>query len=214
MNGDKHPEADPNADDSANPNPPSARAPCDGPLEQAIACEGLIPLGWELREELPPESRLAALNGANEALVRSCDGLEEPRRKLDDANELGQELQRLDAKLDLVLELLAEWLQAPTLPPTVQVRFNAVGLCWEAEELPAEGSLLRIELHLCSRIPRPVVLYARVVRVHPSDNGGARAVVEFVGVSEGLADALERMVFRRHRREVAQLRGQRRGPAD
>lgn len=212
MNGDKHPEADPNA--NRNPNRPSARTSCDGPLEQALACEGLLPLGWEVRAELPSESRFAALNGANEALVRSCDGLEEPRRKLDDVNELGQELQRLDAKLDLILELLAEWLQAPTLPPAVQVRFNAVGLCWEAEDLPEPGSLLRLELHLCSRIPRPVILYGRVVRVHPVNGGGARAVIEFVGVSEGLADALERMVFRRHRREVAQLRGQRRGPAD
>lgn len=184
---------------------------CGDPMEQGVACEAVLPLSWQAVAELPPEQRLAALNGANEALVRSCDGLEEPQRLLDESGDVAQELQRMDAKLNLLLELLAERLRPDGLPPERVLRFNARGMCWESPEVPPGGTLLRLECYLCARIPRPLVLFGRVVDSHALQDGGSRAVVEFLGLSSGLVDALERLVFRRHRREVAQLRGQRRG---
>lgn len=190
----------------------------DDPMEQGLVCEGEVPLGWELVIELPPEQRLAAINAANESLIRSCEGLEEPYRSYEESSDLAQELQRLDSKLTLVLDMLAESLRRPgDLPPDRRVRFNAHGVSWELtearEEHPEPDALIRIECYVCAFLPKPLVMYGRVSGPAQDDAGRVpeRATVEFLGVSQGLADALERLVFRRHRREVAQLRGQRRG---
>jgi hypothetical protein len=190
----------------------------DDPMEQGLVCEGEIPLGWERVTELPPEQRLAAINAANESLIRSCEGLEEPYRSYEESSDLAQELQRLDAKLTLVLDMLAEALRRPEdLPPGRRVRFNAHGISWELTEArqqyPEPGALIRIECYVCAFLPKPLVMYGRMSGSAEDAAGRVpeRATVEFVGISQGLADALERLVFRRHRREVAQLRGQRRG---
>ena len=190
----------------------------DDPMEQGLVCEGEVPLSWEPIAELPPEQRLAAINAANESLIRSCEALEEPRHGYDESSDLAQELQRLDSKLTLVLEMLAEGLRRQEhLPPARRIRFNAHGMAWESGEArgepPEAGTLVRVECYVCASLPRPLVMYGQVSANAAEEAASVPegATVEFLGVSQGLADALERLVFRRHRREVAQLRGQRRG---
>lgn len=180
-----------------------------------LACEDEFPLTWSVVEVLPAEERLATLNATNEALVRSCDGLEEGHKAPDDAPDMMYIVQRIEFKMDLILELLAQRLQLDeALPKKYPVRLNAHGLCWAQEDTPEPGTLLRLECYVCSSIPRPMVVFGRVVRkettVDPENACGPRTTVQFEGVSPGLEDAIERLVFRRHRREVAHLRGLRR----
>lgn len=180
------------------------------PFYDALVYEDDLPLGWEVVAELPPASRLASLNTSNEALLRVREGLEEPARSAEESHELAQEFQRLESKLNLILELMADWLRRQgDLPPVLPVRFNARGIAWESADLPPRGSLLRLQLYVCATFPKPLVLHGRVLR-HESGPHGDAAVVDFDGLSSGLVDGLERLVFRRHRREVAQLRGQQR----
>lgn len=179
-----------------------------------------MPLHWEAVDRLPPGPRLATLNASNEALLRVQEGLEEPARGSEESQEMAQEFQRLDAKLNLMLELMAEWLRGQgDLPPPVPLRFNARGIAWEAEDPPAPDTLLRLRLFVCPSLPKPLVLHARVLRHEPGDEPGhdtggdtgataMRAVAEFLQLSPAAVDGLERLVFRRHRREVALLRGQ------
>jgi hypothetical protein len=180
----------------------------DDPFAEALAYEDELPLGWEVVEQLPPGQRLATLNASNEALLRVREGLEEPARGTDENQELAQEFNRLESKLNLILELMAEWLRRQgDLPSALPVRFNAWGIAWEAEDLPVPDALLRMQLYICPTVPKPLVLYARVLR-QESGESGMRAVATFLDLSPGMVDGLERLVFRRHRREVAQLRGQ------
>lgn len=172
-----------------------------------------MPLDWEAVEQLPPGPRLASLNASNEALLRVQEGLEEPARGSEESQEMAQEFQRLDSKLNLMLELMAEWLRGQgDLPPPVPLRFNARGIAWEAEAPPAPETLVRMRLYVCPSLPKPLVLYGRVLRHEPGASA-TRAVAAFVELSPAAVDGLERLVFRRHRREVALLRGQsREGP--
>lgn len=181
------------------------------PFEEALVYEDDLPLDWEVVTELPSVQRLAGLNAANEALLRAREGLEEPPRVTEESNELAPELQRLDSKLNLLLELLADWLRRQgDLPSAQSVRFNARRIAWETEDPPAPDSLLRMQLYVCPTFPRPLVLYGRVL--HEEDGAtGTLAVATFLDLSPGVVGGLERLIFRRHRREVAQLRGQLRG---
>lgn len=180
------------------------------PFYDALVYEDDLPLGWEAIGELPAASRLASLNTSNEALLRVREGLEEPARGPEESHELAQEFNRLESKLNIILEVMAEWLRKQgDLPPVQPVRFNAHGIAWASSDLPAPGLLLRLELYLCTSFPKPLVLHGHVLR-HETGAHGDVAVVDFEGLSPGLVDDLERLVFRRHRREVAQLRGQQR----
>ena len=186
------------------------------PFAEALVFEDEMPLDWEAVDQLPPGPRLATLNASNEALLRVQEGLEEPARSSEESQEIAQEFQRLDAKLNLMLELMAEWLRRQgDLPPAVPLRFNARGIAWEADTPPAPDTLVRIRLFVCPTLPKPLVLHARVLRHEPCDESGhgtgamaTRAVAEFLQLSPAAVDGLERLVFRRHRRQVALLRGQ------
>ena len=178
------------------------------PFEDALVYEDELPLSWEVVDALPPVQRLSTINAANEALLRAGEGLEEPLRGSEESHELAQEFQRLDAKLNLVLELLADWLSRQgDLPPAVPLRFNGHGISWKSPETPPPDTTLRLTLYVCSSFPKPLVLYGRTVQ---QQDGGPEGVtlVRFLALSAGVVDGLERLVFRRHRREVAQLRGQ------
>jgi len=178
------------------------------PFAQSLVYEDEQPLDWEVVEALPSGQRLASLNASNEALLRVREGLEEPTRGTEESQELAQEFQRLESKLNLILELMAEWLRRQgDLPSALPVRFNARGIAWETEHPPAPGTLLRMRLYICPTFPKPLVLFGRVLR-HEGRESGTDAVAEFLELSPGVVDGLERLVFRRHRREVAQLRGQ------
>lgn len=179
----------------------------DNPLNEGLVHEDDLPLGWAEVEGLPPEQRLAAINVSNEALIRACEGLEESHRPSEESPELAHELARVEAKLNLVLELLGDWLRVQGgQPQSHRVRFNALGLEWWAAQGPAPNALVRVELYVCPAFPRAMTLFGRVV-TREQDADGVRTVLAFEGLSEAVRDGLERMIFRRHRREVAQRRG-------
>jgi hypothetical protein len=136
----------------------------DDPFAEALVYEDALPLGWEVVERVPAGQRIATLNASNEALLRVREGLEEPTRGVDENQDLSQEFQRLESKLNLILELMAEWLRRQgDLPSPLPVRFNAWGIAWEAEDLPVPDALLRMQLYICPTVPKPLVLYARVL---------------------------------------------------
>jgi hypothetical protein len=187
----------------------------EDPLDQGLVYEDEMPLEWERVDELPSPQRLAGINAANEGLIRTREGLEESNRGFDDSAEFAQELQRIESKINLILELFAEWLRRQgETPPVRPVRLNAHGMAWESSDPVPVGELVRVACYICPSFPKPLVLHGRVLSQTAPGADGGLAVIEFVGASKGVSEGLERMVFRRHRREVAQLRGQRRGETD
>lgn len=182
------------------------------PLQQGLVCEDEMPLAWAVVQSLPSAQQLAGRNVSNEALIRACEALEDTHRQPEDSSEIAHELLRIESKLNLVLELLGDWLRAQGDPPPVRaVRFNAAGIEWQGPDGPPAGANVRISFHLCQAFPKPLQLFGEVMESETA-NGTVRTVVRFLGVSEVVADGLERFIFRRHRREVAQIRSRERAP--
>ncbi|HEU4671165.1 MAG TPA: PilZ domain-containing protein [Dyella sp.] len=152
-----------------------------------------------------PESdahALARQAERNVAAMASIAALEERRPEPEDDGPVMQELARLDAKLNALVELVGRALQpAGSLPPRVPVRFNALGIVVPAEVLPA-GQELCVRLHpdVCPSLTLelPAVLERRL------DDG--QAFLAFRPLGEPHAAALERLVFRTHRRKIAEAR--------
>ena len=159
------------------------------------------PLAWPPSPEL-----LQRLAERNANTLAGLAALEERRADLgDDDNPLMQEMLRMDAKLTALVEIVNQLLvPAAALPPRQALRFNAVGAALPAALLPTtgEGLLLRLRFDACRSLP--LELAGRMVRAIDEN----RSFVEFALQGDATSDAIERLVFRHHRRKVAEARQQ------
>ena len=155
---------------------------------------------WQPRTQLPGELEAIDANRRASALLGLLGGLDE-LPPVDDSPQLAAHVQRLDQKLDLALELLGRLVaREQALPAPVPVQLSARAVMWRAEPPPAAGSGW-VALYLLPHLPKPLELPAVL---HVLDDGAV--VAEFQGLEPAVSEALERFVFRCHRRAVAQAR--------
>lgn len=171
-------------------------------IGEHVFCDDEIGLTWERIEHLPDEAELNRVNGRNETVLRALAMLEEHDQTRSDDGERA-ELYRLEGKLDLALELMAELVrERQAAIPTCPVRFNSRGLCWECPEELASDGLMRLQCFVQPPWPLPLSLYVRVVGVEPRD-GHWWVCGRVEGLLGGAREWLGKLVFRRHRRTVA-----------
>lgn len=143
---------------------------------------------------------------AAERLLRDLATIEERRGETEDASHPADPgLRRLEAKVDLALQLLAHAVPGPPGPPLRTVRLSAVGVRFDTA--PSDAAMSGAEAVLAWRpgegLPLTLNLPAVCIAV-----AGVQSWWRFETVSSTLVDVLERHVFRLHRRELA---AQRRG---
>ena len=152
----------------------------------------------------PEPEMLARLNERNLHVLRSLASLDERRAEgaNDEDSPLMLELQRMDSKINVLLDIVDRLLlPAALLPPRLPVSFNAVGLTVPESALPAaEHLLVRLHFDACRALP----LELPAQRGHLLSDG--KAFVYFCNLSDVVEDGLERFVFCHHRRKVAEAR--------
>jgi hypothetical protein len=125
----------------------------------------------------------------------------------DDESPVAQEMLRLDSKLNVLMAMLDQLLQRDaTLPPRQPVRFNAIGALLPRSLWPANQVHGLLRLHFDGCLALPLELPARLVQ----ERDGYHVFAAFESLDDATGDALERLVFRHHRRKVA---GRRQGTA-
>lgn len=179
-------------------------------LNDELAYEDVLPVAWRpLREPLDAVA-MAALTDRNVKTLQVGAAIEEhgPVDKQDEKSPHAADLQRLEIKMNLVIELLGQILAASTpRPRPTSIRFNALGATWRAGDAqPQANSLGILDIHLRECLAQPLSLVARIVSVSPE--GVVKATV--VPPGEATADLIEKLAFRRHRRQVAGVRQPRR----
>jgi hypothetical protein len=179
-------------------------------LGERLFCEDVLGFHWRREESLPLPAVLSRLSGRNEAVLRALTMLEEHDETTAEDHERA-EFHRLEGKVNLVLELLSELVRRNHPGPAQwAMRFSADGVCWYAESEVRPGDLLLTDWYLLPAWPVALTLYARVVSCH--GQGADRLVCASIeGASDTTRDWLEKLVFRRHRRAIAQQRVTRRG---
>ncbi len=173
-------------------------------LYDELAYEDVLPVSW-VPTLAPLDANAAArYDEPNQRLLQACAALEEqpsvPRDKLDDGSPLGAELARLDFKLTLLLDLVVHIASRDLRrPDPVPVRFNAIGATFAAGAVAAEpGASGVVHIFLRNTLPQPLSLPARVVAADAK-----QVKLRFMPLSEAVADLIEKLAFRRHRRHVA-----------
>lgn len=159
-------------------------------------------------EHLPAAFEPRALDAATaERLVRraerllAVDALFDEEHADEDDNP---RLARLEAKLDLALELLGS-LAASGALPDVALRWSAQGIELPAAAPLAPGTAGVVRIALSPRLPLVPELPGIVAHCTPNETHWIVAI-RYTNAGEALESALARRVFRSHRRAVAQAR--------
>ncbi|MET0129252.1 MAG: PilZ domain-containing protein [Stenotrophomonas chelatiphaga] len=163
---------------------------------------------------LPAEFRVGSAvirPGSAETLLRSVALVEDARGDdgHDDRGESTLQLQRLEAKLDLTMVLLGRLVrQSAQDLPLRPLRWSRRGI--RLEQGPrtgaAPGALGVIRLQPSDWLPDHIDLPVAVIAEAANGAGAHFLWLRFEGLSDGLEMALERHLFRLHRRQIAEAR--------
>lgn len=128
-----------------------------------------------------------------------------PEAEREISSPAGKAMERLEAKLDLALCLMAQIVrQQAEVPTTHPIELRAKSLAWKEETPPALQQLVLVSLHLSPKLSQALTLPATVTGLERKDNGLSRVQADFVCLSEDTEEWLERTLFRFHRRGIQQ----------
>ncbi len=172
-----------------------------------LSCELTIPFSWtELSDQDKDSSALTERD--NYSRLQVIQGLEEsPTEALEDHPGLAQEIQRLDMKINVLLELVGHIASRESmLPVPCSLRLGPDAIQWcSPHPPPAIGSQLKMELFLERRFPFPLVLSGMVDSLS-GENSQTQVRVTLHAMSTPLQELLEKFVFRCHRRHIARMK--------
>ncbi|MCC6201953.1 MAG: PilZ domain-containing protein [Gammaproteobacteria bacterium] len=168
-----------------------------------LTIEGDLPVSWRVvaAGEVAPLAR--QFDAHNAGLLRVLQLIDTSGTEhLDDAAG-GGEMHRLEAKLDLVIGLLAELLgREQSMPISRSCRFSAECLELLHEQMPpAIGERVVIELVLNPRLPRALLFVATAAQV-VRQSVGAAVTFRLDDLGPQVREELERQIFLLHRRSL------------
>lgn len=181
-------------------------------LYEELAFQDILPLQWRPMTSPVDRELSASFDERNLRLLQAWDAMEEhtpiEKQKPEEA-PYAAEILRLDLKVNLLLDLVGQLLVANRpRPPATPMRFNALGAMWRATgTLPEAGEQGIAEIYLRDCLAEPLRLAGRVTNVTPDGN----IKVKFLPMGEAVSDLIEKLAFRRHRRQIAGARQPRRG---
>lgn len=175
-------------------------------LFEELAYEEELPVRWLAYADPVPEASRRSFNDRNLKQLQTCVLLDEHIQvdKPDERSPYHADIIRLDMKVNLLLDLVGHLLSSShPLPQALPIRFNALGAVWRDPALaPASGSMGVLEINLRSCFLEPLRFSGQLISV--STDGQVK--VKFDNPGEAIADLIEKIAFRRHRRHVAVAR--------
>jgi hypothetical protein len=163
-------------------------------MTEGLSCTSAMPLAWH-PASLDENARQRLLHEA--ALLLAALNQMESSHDLENGSAENRRLERLEAKLDLALHLLARALEPGPAPATRNVVLSPLVVAWNDEQAPTCGTRLILELRPSGHLPLTLRLPAVAEDPLP---GLARVRLE--NLPEALDDALHQFVFRRHRQAI------------
>lgn len=150
-----------------------------------------------------------------ETLLRALANAEEAR--VEDSDERGSTdlaLQRMEAKLDLLTGLIGALLRrdSPAMPARA-ICWSRLGIRLASDTASATGERGLLRLQPADWLPEFLEIPVTVIASETSDTG-SRLWLRFDPLPAALESALDRHLFRAHRRQIADARRQRIVPAN
>jgi hypothetical protein len=172
-------------------------------LYEELAYQDVLPVLWRALPGPIDQAVAASFADRNVRVLQACAAIEDHGTS-EKPDEDSPELLRLDFKINLLLDLVGQLVVTNRpRPPAVPIRFNALGAVWRgAPPLPEAGTQGVTEIYLRDFLAEPLRLIGRITNVAPDGQIKAR----FTPTGETVADLIEKLTFRRHRRQIAESR--------
>lgn len=175
-------------------------------LYEELAYEDVLPVVWKHLPEPFDPAVIGSYADRNLRVLQALSALEEHGQieKPDENALYAADIVRLDLKVNLLLDMVGALLVASRpRPAPVPIRFNTLGGVWKTSApFPDLGNQGVLEIYLRDCIADPLRLVGRISSVAPDGRVKAR----FIAPGENIADLLEKLAFRKHRRQVAGVR--------
>lgn len=165
-----------------------------------------LPLLWHLCEKQSLDQEVEDWQSLNEQTLLNLTLFDDSSSNIQmpiDNDNTGLEI--LNKKINLLSQLLQYYLQQQVrLPDKKQVCLSANGIEWQQQQALnfVAGDYIKIELILNVIYPRPLEIACCVQDLQQS-NAHYKIVCDFYRLGENVAELLEKMLFRHHRREIA-----------
>jgi len=177
-------------------------------LFEELAYEDILPLRWRAATAPTSDAFRRSCSDGNLKILQAASALEEhgqPEKiKPDDHSQYHADIVRLDLKINLLLEMVGQLLAVhQPRPEAMSVRFNKLGAVWHHKgPMPAVNSNGLLEVYLKECVAEPLRMLGKIASVGQD----GRVKMQFDPVGQAAADLLEKLAFRRHRRQVAGAR--------
>ena len=166
--------------------------------ETGIEYQALIPLSWLDGQANPHQ--ISEWMQDNVKALNALTALEGSghEREFERPGSVDYTATRLEAKLDLLLQLVGKLLIKQTpLPPATEVVLGSNRVRWKCPIPLKVGQHGVLSLYLTPRLPVPLILPVQIL-----DCTEGQAEAEIQHFSEDAQDALDRTLFRYHRRAL------------
>lgn len=168
-----------------------------------LTCEAMLPARFEV-------GKRPLMHQQSEAMLHGLAVAEDSRGEdVEDRGEVPQSMQRLESKLDLIISLLGKLArQGSEAMPVRPLRWSHLGLRLDLPQAcdANVGDMGVLMLQPVAWLNDHIELPARVLASSVGDDGSQHLWLRFGTLGPGLEDALERHLFRLHRRQVAEAK--------
>lgn len=175
-------------------------------LSDNVYLQHELPVKINVLNSMPSNNKLVHMNEHNEKVLNqilALDGLSS--ESSDDDPELSSDLVRIESKLNLLLDMVSIIIEKDSsLPDKKNIILYASHIDWSQDsphEFP-QDSWLELFVWLRSDYPKPFHLYGQVEYIPSAE----LSRVKYRGLNSGVVTLLEKIIFRHHRRVIAQSR--------
>jgi hypothetical protein len=177
-----------------------------------IDYEDRLVVVWE-KNETVGEKDADRVEAANLGVLQAVAAVEEgtSHRLREEQPELYLEIERLNARLDLLVDMVGRLLSEQRQDePVRRVRLAVERVEFVADVAEAaEDELGILSLRLHASVPEPLKLPGRITSEQRDNEGRRWVCFRPIGLGVRLRDALDQLVFRHHRRMIAEQRSRR-----
>lgn len=175
--------------------------------KSGLICRDCLPIRWGTVTAAQWADEHLNIDQVNQERLRIINNLDDHRPEaLEDHPGVAQELQKLDFKLNLILEMLGQLISVSDTPPVAMpVLLAAESIAWShsrADSLVL-GEMLKVDVFLHPRYPFPLSFVGKVVT---STDAEMNQEIQLVPMSEQAQELYEKYLFKCHRRQIARER--------
>jgi hypothetical protein len=175
------------------------------PSESTLVYEDILPVVFAREQNPPDAAMLSRFNFNNRQVLEAVAALEEHAVESDeDEGASSEAIARLNLKINLLLNMVGQLLaERGGLPEPAPVRLGSHSIAFvPGGAAPASGEAGAVSVYLDASPAAPLKFAGNVVAVRAID-GRPMVELTYSGMDDGVREALEKLIFRHHRRAIA-----------